>query len=353
VEKALAKAQDSESEAREAKEASEVNNNSMNADFLDDLEKAKQAQSTAKGVMTAATSKMFLFYSNLLSPESKYAWNKIIGKHTESDPYVNLQGDSLEGPRGMSCELFNDCMMFHLLTAFHINAAEQEKYYISNVLKKPQRINICQFLRHVKQLNAYIAQMPCFYYSPNANASTKPENVPFKEAELGAHVLRMCPLPWQDQYNMNEKGMTLMDMRLLPTLLEVIECVCTYEKGELDTFKKSDKSSNKGKKGKKRPGSNSTVRVPKKVRFEKHCNLCKKHGGTHTTHNISDCCRFEKDGKEKSSFHATKKGGYNRNPVNQNFAQLTNKIKKLEKALKKSGKKGKKCRYKDSNSDSE
>jgi hypothetical protein len=62
AEKALAKAQDSKSEAREAKEASEVNNNSMKAGFLDDLEKAKQAQSTAKGVMTAAASKMFLFY---------------------------------------------------------------------------------------------------------------------------------------------------------------------------------------------------------------------------------------------------------------------------------------------------
>ncbi len=40
-------------------------------------------------------------------------------------------------------------------------------------------------------------------------------------------------------------------------------------------------------------------------------------------------------------------------PVNQNFAQLTKKIDKLEKALKKSGKKGKKCRYEDSDSDSE
>ncbi len=52
----------------------------------------------------------------------------------ESDPYVNLQGDTLEGPRGMSCKSFNDCVMFHLLSAFPINAAEQEKYYISNVL---------------------------------------------------------------------------------------------------------------------------------------------------------------------------------------------------------------------------
>jgi hypothetical protein len=195
--------------------------------------------------------------------------------------------------------------------------------------------------------------MPCFFYSPNANASTKPKNVPFTEAELGAHVLRMCPLPWQDQYNMNEKGMTPMDMRLLLTLLEAIELVCTYEKSKSDTFDESNKSSNKGEKGKKRPGTNSTVQVPKKVCFEKHCNLCKKHGGAHTMHNTSECCRFEKDGKDKSSFRAAKKGGYKSNPINQNFAQLTNKIKKLEKALKKSGKKGKKRRYKDSNSNSE
>ena len=97
----------------------------------------------------------------------------------ESDLYVYLQGDSLEGPRGMSCKLFNDCIMFHLLTAFPINAAEQEKYYISNVLKKPQRVNVRQFVHPVEQLNAYIAQMQCFYYSPHADASTKPENILF------------------------------------------------------------------------------------------------------------------------------------------------------------------------------
>ncbi len=209
-----------------------------------------------------------------------------------------------------------------------------------------------QFVRRVEQLNAYIAQMPCFYYSPNVNASTKPENIPFTEAELGVHVLRMCPLQWQDQYNMNKKGMMPMDICLLLTSLEAIEHVCTYEKGKLESSKKS---SHKSKKGKKRPGTEATIRVPKKVCFEKHCDLCKKHGGAYTTHNTRECCRFEKDGKEKSDFRAAKKGGKKGNPVNHNFAQLTEKIEKLEKALKKSGKKGKKCRYKykDSNSDSE
>jgi hypothetical protein len=118
MEKALAKALDSKSEAKEAKEASEVNNDSMKTGFLEDLEKAKQAQSTAKGAMTAAAGKMFMFYSNLLSPESKYSWNKILGKQMESDLYVNLQVYSLEGPSRMSCESFTDCIMFHLLTHF-------------------------------------------------------------------------------------------------------------------------------------------------------------------------------------------------------------------------------------------
>jgi hypothetical protein len=107
--------------------------------------------------MTAAESRMFMFYSNLLSPESKYLWNKIISKQTESDPYDNLQGDALEGPRGVSRGLLNNCIMFHLLTVFPLNAAEQEKYYISNVLRKPQCINVRQFVWRVEQLNAYIA----------------------------------------------------------------------------------------------------------------------------------------------------------------------------------------------------
>jgi hypothetical protein len=70
-------------------------------------------------------------------------------------------------------------------------------------------------------------------------------------------------------------------------------------------------------------------------------------------HNTRDCHRFDKDGNKKSNFHAAKKGGQKGNLVNQNFAQLTNKIEKLEKALKKSGKKGQKRHYEDSDSNSE
>ncbi len=103
--KAPAKAPEPKTAAQEAAVAPAVVDQ-MKASFLSDLEKAKQAQHIAKGAKTAAASKMFAFYSNLLSPESKHAWNKIVSKQTESNPYVNLQGDLLQGPRGMSRQLF-------------------------------------------------------------------------------------------------------------------------------------------------------------------------------------------------------------------------------------------------------
>jgi hypothetical protein len=64
-------------------------------------------------------------------------------------------------------------MMFHLLAMFPINATEQKKHYITNILKNPQGVSVHQFVQRVEQLNAFIAQMPCFYNSPSFNVTTK------------------------------------------------------------------------------------------------------------------------------------------------------------------------------------
>ncbi len=141
-----------------------MNNNSMKAGFLDDLEKAEQAQSTAKGAMTAAASKMFLFYLNLFSPESKYLWNKIVGEQTESDPYVNLQGDSLESQRRMSREWFNDCVMFHLLTVFPIrlskNSTTSQMYLRSPSASTYASRTACRATQRLHCTNAVLLLQP-------------------------------------------------------------------------------------------------------------------------------------------------------------------------------------------------
>jgi hypothetical protein len=98
------------------------------------LEKARLAAKTAKNKKESPAKEMFHFYANLLSSDTKYVWNKIVKEQTETDPNRDLQGMSRKGPRGLSCKSFNNCVMFCLLSMFPNNAAEQEKYYLSNVL---------------------------------------------------------------------------------------------------------------------------------------------------------------------------------------------------------------------------
>ena len=89
-----------------------------------------------------AAEDMFQLYANLLSVDARYAWNKIVQEQTYAGSYTDLQGLTRKGPRGISCKSFNDCVMFHILTVFPNSAAEQERYYITNVMKKPQCISI-------------------------------------------------------------------------------------------------------------------------------------------------------------------------------------------------------------------
>jgi hypothetical protein len=157
-------------------------------------------------------------------------------------------------------------------------------------------------------------------------------NVPFTEADLASRVLRMCPHQWQDQYNLQEKGMTPRDMHSLQASLKAIERVCAHEKAHAPS---GEKASHKNKAGTKRPSTGATMRVPKKVHFEKSCELCKKHGGVHTTHATKDCRKYEKDGTLKANFCAAKKADKKSNPERQSFAQLSKKLDHLEKTLKK------------------
>jgi hypothetical protein len=273
-----------------------------------------------------------------------------LGADGEADPYKDLKGMSRKGPRGLSCESFDNCVMFHILTVFPNNAAEQEKYYLSNVLKKPQRVGIRQFVQRIEQLNAYVVQLPCWYYSPSYNPSMTLANVPFTEADLVSRILWMCPHQWQDQYNLQEMGMTPMDMHSLQTSLDAIEHVCTHEKAHAPS---GEKASHKNEAGAKRPSNGATKQAHKKVHFKKSCKLCKKYGGAHTKHATKDCCKYEKDGTAKANFRATKKASKKPNPAKQLFDQMSKKLDKLKKTLKKASHKSKKRCKDDSNSDSE
>jgi hypothetical protein len=125
---------------------------------------------------------------------------------------------------------------------------------------------------------------------PKQHAGMTPANVPFSEADLASHILRMCPHQWQDQYNLQEKGMTPMDMRSLQASLEAIKHVCTHEKAHAPSGRKA---SHKNKAGAKWPSNGTTKQAHKKVRFKKSCELARNLGSRilHTLPKIATSMR--------------------------------------------------------------
>jgi hypothetical protein len=116
----------------------------------------------------------------------------------------------------------------------------------------------------------------------------------------------------------------------------------------------------KGKPGKGSSKGGSSKSAPKKAKTEKFCQRCKTHGGSYTSHNTSECRRYDKDGKPTGQFGSKssekhkpfKKGG------EKGLAYMTSMLEAIAKGQKKAAKKGGKkrkgrIRYDDSSSDSD
>ena len=117
------------------------------------------------------------------------------------------------------------------------------------------------------------------------------------------------------------------------------------------------------KKGKANPSESNKRKmvlpnepIPKKVhKVTKPCALCKMQGGAHATHNTSDCCKYNKDGKLNKGFNKRQHGSTALDKKTASACnQLSSKAEKLKKANKKLKKSAKKCKreYDSDSSDS-
>ena len=136
-------------------------------------------------------------------------------------------------------------------------------------------------------------------------------------------------------------------------LVDVLENIKSNVK--LDD-KPPSKDKAKGADSKRKAESNDS-RNPKKAKkgwTEKHCSLCKKHGGTHTTHNTKECRCYNRDGSHKKAGGMPKPNKPASGKDGMNFAQLihTETKKAVHSALKKVNH-GKKHRSHNKESDSD
>jgi hypothetical protein len=75
-----------------------------------------------------------------------------LAEQIDSSPWKDMRGIVHNTRRSKTWDSFKECVTFHMLTVFHNNAAEPQRYYISNGLKKPNRVPIRQFMQRVQQM---------------------------------------------------------------------------------------------------------------------------------------------------------------------------------------------------------
>jgi hypothetical protein len=125
---------------------------------------------------------------------------------------------------------FLDCLELHKLTVFSADAAERQRFYIQQAVRKPQRASVQQHTLQMGVLNDYVKHLPTLKDSSKAVPTMKKGNIPFGEANLAAIVLSSVLMSWQNQYNLNHSTVPKSTRTLFPDL-EAIKRVMVEKKG--------------------------------------------------------------------------------------------------------------------------
>ena len=148
---------------------------------------------------------IFQLYGNLLTDEARQPWEKIVKAQTDTIPWEDLCGEVHVEKAGKTWTSFLECITFHLQSVFCPDTAEAVKFYITNKLKKPNRVPMWQLFVQMEQLNSHLENLPSLFQRLKANSATKPVT-PLEDADLATHLLRMCPVKWQRQYDLMENS---------------------------------------------------------------------------------------------------------------------------------------------------
>jgi hypothetical protein len=153
-----------------------------------------------------------------------------------------------------------DCIELHRLTVFPADAAEKQRYYMQQMIKKPQQVTVRQFVSRMGILNNYLAYLPTVFDSSMALAGTKKMNVLFKEADLARIVLNSVPSSWVNQYNMTPSTLPRNPRSFLNNLVAIKQVMDKKHIASLKAKAKEANAASVAAKGssKKHPASGSS-----------------------------------------------------------------------------------------------
>jgi hypothetical protein len=338
---------------------------SEKAQRLSLLEPAERELVTSDVAEAVKVTSVYELFRKRLKEDPELQWDRIMEDMHTKDPWEDLKGVKHEGIRRKWCLSLWECINFHKLTVYSIDAAERQRFYMLCNLKKPTKSSIRAHVTRMETLNKYIGLLPTIKNSPMAVASTELGNVPFNETTLPSIILNHLPVAWRTQYSLTHNLVPESPRAILVDLENIEKLIVEKTNKGAQANKAKVATALKGagehvpRKGKRAHGGGPDTGNPKKLRTAKYCKWCKAVDGPFTTHNTDECRRFNKNGSQKDRltkpFDSSKKPAWKK-PSGGNsdqMAYLTEEMTKLKKKLKKSQKRSKKRLRDSSDSDSD
>ncbi len=303
-----------------------------------------------------------------LKEDPELQWDRIVDDMHTKDPWEDLKGVKHDGLRRKSSLSLWECIDFHKLTIYSIDAAEKQRFYMLCNLKKPTKFSIRAHVTQMETLNKYLGLLPTIKNSPQAVVSTELGNVPFNETTLASIILNHLPVAWRTQYALTHTLVPkspraiLLDLENIKKLFakKTNEAARTNKAKVATATKLADERVPK----KRAHGGGPDKGAPKKGSTAKYCKWCKAVDGPFMTHNTDECRRFNKDGSQKdrptkpfdsAKTPAWKKpGGGDSSQIaylTEEMTKMTKLVKKLKKSKKHSKKRARDSSDSDSNSD--
>jgi hypothetical protein len=94
---------------------------------LETFQEAKAKVRDKNLACSEVAGKMLFLYENLLSKNARHKWTTIVESQVDADTWTDLTGPVHTVARSPLYQSFEDCVKFHLLTVFSLDAAEQER----------------------------------------------------------------------------------------------------------------------------------------------------------------------------------------------------------------------------------
>ena len=138
-------------------------------------------------------------FRKLLRDNPETQWDRIVSEMHTKNPWEDLTGAKRNGLRTKSQLSLIDCLEFHKLTFFSLDAVDRLKYYMMCSVKKPMKWTIRMHVSQMETLNKYLGILPTIKNSLLAVASMKFGNIPFTETTHASIILSHLSVAWRNQ----------------------------------------------------------------------------------------------------------------------------------------------------------